>query len=474
VTQDTPEGDPMEEQEEKSSRVAEFIAHPHRAVWKLAVPVMLGMVVHTLYNIVDMVFVGRLGADAIAALSFSMPVTFFSIGIIFGLGAGATAVIARHLGAGDKRAADNAAEHALLIGIGLGLLLAGGCLVFRHEIFELLGAPDDVRRLAVEYFQVIASGYIITILNVTFRSIMTGEGDTRTPIAIQATGTFLNIALDPVFIFWCGWGVAGAAWATVVSQAVVLVAFLVHFFVRRGTYLELRMGDFAWSGEIVGQILRVGLPASMSMVIMSIGGMFFNRILVTFGSIAVAAFGVGMRLDSVFFMPTMALASSMTTLAGMFYGAGRLDLVRRILIYTMLRGQAMAVGFGIVFYVFAPQLLGIFTTDAEIITIATRYIRVVVFGFPFVTIGMVTSRTFQGLGNGLPALILTALRVVLISVPLAYVLSHTLDLGLHSVWVAMPVSGVVAAVAGLVWILLRLKQLESAAAERPPSGACAR
>lgn len=471
MSEDTPED---ASGEEKSSRVAEYIANPRRAVWKLAVPVMLGMAVHTLYSVVDMVFVGRLGGDAIAALTFSMPLGFFAIGIIFGLGTGATAAIARYLGAEDKRAADNAAEHALLIGIAVGLLLVGGCLAFRYEIFELLGAPGHILPLAVAYFQVIAGGFIVTILNVTFRSIMTGEGDTRTPVTYQAVGTFLNIGLDPVFIFWLGWGVAGAAWATVVSQAVVLIAFLVHFFVRRGTYLELKMRDFSYSRDIIVQILRVGVPASMSMVVMAVGGMLFNRIIVTFGATAVAAYGVGGRLDSIYIMPTIALASSMTTLTGMFCGAGRLDLVRHTLAYTILRGQVMSFGFGIAFYLFAPQILRIFTGDAEIIDIATRYIRVVVFAFPFITAAMVSGRTFQGLGSGLPGLILTSLRVVLISVPLAYVLSHRLGLGLHSVWVAMPVSAFVSSVAALVWIILRLKRLENQPAtvtETPPGGA---
>jgi len=463
VSDDTGPGRHDEEgaAEEKASRVADFMANPRAAVWKLAMPVMLGMAVHTLYNVVDMIFVGRLGGDAIAALTFSMPLSFFAIGMIFGLGSGTTAAIARYLGAGDKRAADNAAEHALLIGLGLGVLLVSGCLTFRYEIFRLLGAPEGVLPLAVAYFEVIAGGFVITILNVTFRSIMTGEGDTRTPVAFQAAGTLLNTALDPVFIFWLGWGVAGAAWATVVCQALVLLAFLIYFFVRRGTYVDLNLGDFSYSRTIVTQILRVGVPASMSMVIMSVGGMFFNRIIVTFGATAVAAYGVGGRLDSIYFMPTIALASSMTTLGGMFYGAGRLDLVRSTLVYTITRGQIMALGLGVTFYLFAPQLLGVFSADPEIVEVATRYIRTIVFAFPFITAGMVSGRTFQGLGNGLPGLLLTSLRVVIISVPLAYLLSHTLDLGLHSVWVAMLVSAVFTSVLALVWIIFRLKRLQA-------------
>ncbi|MFH1570934.1 MAG: MATE family efflux transporter [Gemmatimonadota bacterium] len=451
----------------KTSRVGDFIANPRRAVWTLAVPVMLGMGIQTLYGIVDMIFIGRLGGDAIAALTFSMPLSFFAIGIIFGLGSGATAAIAQYLGADDKRAADNAAEHSLLIGVAMGLVLVGGCLGFRYEIFDLLGAPADILDRAVEYFQIIAAGFMITILNVTFRSILAGEGDTRTPLAILAAGTILNMGLDPLLIFWAGWGIAGAAWATVLSQVLVLVAFLYYFFVRRGTYLDLNLSDFSYSHQIVLQILRVGVPASMAMVVMSVGGMFFNRIIVSFGSLAVAAYGVGGRLDSIFFLPTIALASSMTTLAGMFRGAGRTDLVRSTLNYTIWRGQVMSVGFGIVFYVLAEPILRIFTADPEILRMAVGYIRIIVFSFPFVTIGMVSGRTFQGLGSGLPGLILTSMRVVLISVPLAYVLTHPLGLGLRSAWVAMPVSAFVSSIAALVWITARLRRLEAELATAP-------
>jgi len=451
----------------KSSRVTEFIASPRRAVWTLAIPVMVGMAVQTVYSFVDMIFVGRLGGDAIAALTFNMPLVFFSIGITFGLGSGATSVIARRLGADDKRGADNAAEHAILIGVSTGVIIVLIALLYKRLIFSLLGAPEHVAGPAIEYFQIIAMGFIFTILNVMFRAIMTGEGDTRTPIAFQVAGTLLNVVLDPILIFWAGLGIAGAAWATIASQFAVLLAFLYFFFIRRGTYLDFAFGDFSPSREIVGQILRIGIPSSLSLVIMSVAGMFYNRIIVTFGSAAVAGFGVGGRLDSIYFMPTFALASSMVTLAGMFLGAKRIDLIRSTMMYTIASGEVLAIGMGIVFYVFAPQIFLIFTDEAPIIDVAVQYIRTLVFAFPFITFGIISSRTFQGLGSGLPGLVLTSLRVVVISVPLAYLFSHVLDLGLVSIWVAMLISAFAASVVALAWITVRLKGLEAGSASSP-------
>ena len=448
--------------EEKSSRVESFIANPRRAVWKLSVPVMLGMGLHTLYAVTDMIFVGRLGGDEVAALSFSMPLVFFSIGITFGLGTGATSVIARLLGAGLKKDADNAAKHAVLIALAIGGVVIAAALLWKREIMGLLGTSGEVTGLAVQYFEIVAPGFFFTILNTTFRAIMAGEGNTITPISFQASGTVINVLLDPLFIFWAGLGISGAAWATVVSQFLVLLLFAVHIFVRRGTFLDFRFDDFNPCARTAWDILRVGLPASGSMVIISVGAMCTNWIVSVFGNAAVAGLGVGGRLDSIYFMPTFALASSQVTLAGMFLGAGRIDLIRKTMVYTMLWGQVLAVSFAFVFYFFATPLCAIFTSDQQIIAVAVSYIRVIALAFPFITVGLISGRVFQGLGSGLPGLVLSALRVMVISVPLAYLFTRVLGFGLTWVWGASATAGLITSLVATVWIQRRLRQLEEA------------
>jgi putative MATE family efflux protein len=443
------------------SRVAEFVANPRRAVWTLSVPVMAGMAIQTLYNIVDMVFVGRLGGEAVAALTFNMPIVFFAMGITFGLGTGATSVIARFIGADDKASADNAAEHAMLVGLGVGALIVAGALLFRAQIFDLLGAEGQVLQMAVDYFEIVILGFLFQILNVTFRAIMSGEGDTRTPLMLQGSGTILNIALDPLFIFTLDYGIRGAAMATVASQALVFVAFVGYVFVRKGTYVEFRFRDFRLSGAIAGDILRVGLPASASMVIMSVGGMFYNRIVSAFGAEAVAALGIGGRMDAIFFLPVFALATSQVTLAGMFVGARRPDLIRDTVVYTILRAEVFAVAIAVFFWIFVEDLAGWFTTDPQIIAIAAGYVRVIACAFPFITIGIIAGRVFQGLGSGMPGLLLTSLRIVLISVPLAWTLTSVLGYGLQAVWFAFAASGFLTSAIAVVWIHRRLRRVEA-------------
>ncbi len=454
--------DPSGAERGGSSRVERFIANPRKAVWELSVPVILGMAVQTAYSFTDMVFVGQLGSEAIAALTFNMPLGFFSIGITFGLGVGATSAIARLLGAKDKAGADNAASHALLIGALVGILIPALGLLFRREIFIALGVSPAVLQGALVYFSIIAPSFVFSNLNVQFRSILTGEGDTRTPIAFQIGGTLLNLVLDPLLIFTAGWGIAGAAWATLISQAAVFLIFYYYFFIRKGTYLQPPIRSFTYSSAVVKSILQIGLPASLSMVVMSTGGMFFNRLIATFGADAVAAYGIGGRLDSVYFLPTFALASSMVTLTGMFYGAGRIDLIRKTVNYVLLRGQILAVGFGVFFYVSAPYIYAIFTDDVVIVDMAVEYIRTMVFAFPFITVGVISGRVFQGLGRGIPSLLLTAMRVVLVSGALAFLFVRVLSMGLESVWLALALGGGITSTVSLAWIRWELNRLTAA------------
>ena len=443
------------------NRTAEFIANPRRAVWKLSLPVMAGMGIQMLYNLTDMAFVGRLGGDAVAALTFNLPLAFFFIGIAFGLGTGATSLIARHIGGDDKTAADNAAEHALVLAVGVGIGIVAMALGLRVPILAALGAHGEALHMAAAYFGIVAPGFLLAIVNVTCSSILSGEGDTRTPMAIQGMGTILNIILDPLFIFGADMGIRGAATATVVSQAAAFAAFIVYILVRKQSYVEFRFRHFVPSARIIGDILRVGLPASTSMMIMAVGGMFYNRIVSVFGTEAVAGFGIGGRMDAIYILPMSALSSSQVTLAGMFIGARRVDLIRETLRYTIFWGEVMAICMAIIFWLFAPSLAGLFTTDPRVVDVATHYVRTVCLGFPFVTVGIISGRVFQGLGSGLPSLVTTTLRVLLVSVPVAWVLTRLYGMGLQAVWWSFVGSAVLSSIVAAVWIRRRLAQVEA-------------
>jgi putative MATE family efflux protein len=450
------------------SRLEGFVANPRRALWRLALPMMAGMSLHSVYMIVDMIFLGRVSSSALTALAFNMPLLFFALGVTFGLGSGVTAVVARHIGAQDKAGADNAAEHGVVLGLALSVVFTASGLLLGRPLLRALGVPPEVMDEAWGYFGILAAGYAFPVLSVFFRSILSGEGDMITPMLVQGGGTVLNIVLDPLFIFVFGWGVRGAAAATIISQAAATAVFVQLLFVKRHAYVQLRLSDFRLDPGVLGSIFKIGAPASFSFLVMAAGGAAYNLILVAFSGDAVAAYQVGARIDHVFLVPIISLATALVTVVGMFSGARRLDLVRQVMAYSMARGVAISLIIGATFYVLAPAIMAAFSDSPGIREAGTSYLRYFVLAYPFAAVSILAGRILQGLGSGLPLLVLTGFRVILISCPLAYALVFWLDRDLRWVWIAMVVGVVITSAIATLWLRWGLGRAERAAADPTP------
>ncbi|MBC8174917.1 MAG: MATE family efflux transporter [Candidatus Marinimicrobia bacterium] len=444
---------------EKSSRLKEFISNPRKGLWTLAIPTMLGMVVQTVYIIVDMIFVGRVSGEALTALAFNMPLIFFATGISFGLGIGVTATIAKFIGAERKQSADNSAEHAVMLGVIIGSFFTFIGLLWGKRFLSTLGVPPNLLELAWSYFRIMATGHIFVVMSIFFRSILSGEGDMKTPMLIQGGSTLLNIILDPILIFGLGMGVRGAALATVVSAGVSASAFAYFLLVKGHAYIAFTLKDFKISREIVEKIFKIGIPSSFSMVIMSLGSGAFNKILISFSGDPVAAYQVGHRVDHFFLMPAIAIASSAVTLVGMFYGAKRRDLLQQIIKYGMSRAVYIGLGMGAIIFTFAPQIMALFSDDVGITTAGIHYLRIMVFSYPFIAISMMSGRILQGLGHGMPMLVITFLRVLLVSISLAYVFVYWMNKPVEWVWIAMVISMLVSAAVAYTWLFVGLKRV---------------
>ena len=443
----------------KTSRLDGFIDNPSKALWTLAFPIMAGMGIHTLYTIVDMIFIGRLGGDAIAAVAFNMPLFFLVLGLSFGVGSGVTASIARFIGAKDKVNADNTAEHAVALGLIISTILTTLGLIYGEDLLQRLGATESVLPLSWDYLKVSLIGLPFMVFSTFFRSILSGEGDMKLPMAVAGLGTILNIILDPIFIFTLGYGVGGAAMASVISQLIVFLIFVYMLFVKEHAYIRFRMQDFSPSIFIIKDIIRVGLPASMSMIIMAFGQLVFNRILVRFSTDAVAAYQVGGRMDMVIFLPIMAIASALTTLVGMFFGAKEIEKIKFIAKYGIIRSMMVTGVLSIILYIFAPFVVKIFTLDVDIQSIAVTYLRFICLIYPLIAIGMTVGRILQGLGKGLPMLVITSIRILALSAPLALYFIIVLNKPIEWVWYAMIISTIVSVAISLIWLKSAFKDL---------------
>ncbi len=444
---------------DKNSRIDGFLNNPSKALWTLAIPIMAGMGIHTLYTIVDMIFIGRLGGDAIAAVAFNMPLFFLVLGLSFGVGSGVTASIARFIGAKDKVSADNTAEHAVALGLIISIILTTLGLIYGEDLLRRLGATKSVLPVSWSYLKISLIGLPFMVFSTFFRSILSGEGDMKLPMAVAGLGTIINIILDPIFIFTLEFGVGGAAMASAISQLIVFLIFVYMLFIKEHAYIKFRMGDFSPSMFIVKDIIRVGFPASMSMIIMAFGQLVFNRILVRFSTDAVAAYQVGGRMDMVIFLPIMAIASALTTIVGMFYGAKEFEKIKFIAKYGIICAIMVTSILSILLYIFAPFVVKSFTQEVDIQSIAVTYIRTICLIYPLIAFGMSVGRILQGLGKGLPMLVITSIRILGVSAPLALFFTMVLNKPIEWVWYAMIISTIVSILISLIWLKTTFKNL---------------
>ena len=451
------------------SRLESFLENPPKALWSLAIPIMFGMGIHTLYNMVDMIFIGRLGGDAIAGVAFNMPLFFLMLGLTMGLGSGVTASIARYIGNNNKVNADNSAEHALAMAGAIAVVFTIAGLVLGKDLLAKLGAEGIILELAWDYLYVIVAGLPFMIFSGFFRSILAGEGDMKLPMLVAGFGTILNIILDPIFIFKLenyggigfGLGIKGAALATVVCQGIVFLIFVYMLFVKKHAYITFNLRDFSPSKVILWDIIKVGIPASLSMVIMALGQGVFNKILIHYSSQTVAAYQVAGRLDMLIFLPIFSIAGGLTTLVGMFYGAREIEALKSIVKYGISRSFFITVCSSAFVYFFAPAFSALFTQDKEIIEVSVGFLRLMTLVYPFVAIAISCGRVMQGLGKGIPVLVITTVRVLGISAPLALYFSFVLHKSVEWNWYAMMISTSIAFTIAVTWVQVELKKLTS-------------
>jgi putative MATE family efflux protein len=428
---------------------------------------MFGMGIQTLYNLVDMIFIGRLGGQSIAGIAFNMPLFFLVLGLTMGLGTGVTASIARFIGQNNKKEADNSAEHAIFMAVVISLFLSSLGLLFGERILSLFGAEGEILSIGWEYLHVMCFGMPFMIFSGFFRSILAGEGDMKLPMMVAGLGTVLNIILDPIFIFdlenygglGFGLGVAGAAMATVISQVIVFCVFIYMLFVKEHSYITFRLKDFSFSSDIIWDIVKVGLPASLSMVVMAIGQGVFNKILIHFSADTVAAYQVAGRLDMLVFLPIFSIAASLTTLVGMFFGAKEYDILRFTIKYGIISAFCITVLSSVLIYLFADLAVGFFTDDEFIISIAVTFLKLFAFVYPLISIGITTGRVLQGLGKGLPVLVITIVRVLGVSAPLAFLFIFYMGKPVEWVWYSMMISTIVAFTIAVIWLFSTVRKL---------------
>ena len=434
----------------RTDRLEQFLDAPKRALWIMALPMMAGMTVQTMYIVADTAFIGALGTDELAAATFVAPLFFLMVALTMGIGTAVTALVAQSVGRGDARAADAAAGTAISSGPLLGFLFGLVGLAGGPWMLAAMGAEGRVVDLGWEYFQIVAAFTPLFFVSAVLRSILAGEGDAKTPMIVLTIATVANIALDALFIPVLGWGLRGAAAATTLAVVISVSAFSVLLLRRKSAFVRLRVSALVPSREVLVKLYGLAIPIAASMVVMSAGAILYNLILADFGPVAVAAFGAASKVDMIVVLPIFGLSGAAVTVVGMFAGAGRSDLVRSTALYTYRWAITLAAVIGGLAFLTSGSILRVFTSDPAALAIGSTYLGFMIFAYPMMAVGMTTGRLLQGLGHGFPALFITTLRVLLVGVPVAWLAVNVFDQSIRGVWIGILTGGAFATICSIL------------------------
>lgn len=384
---------------------------PLRAVVRLATPTTVVMLIAGISNVLYTYYVSRLGPDAIAAVSLVFPVAMLAItAMAGGIGAGASSAVARALGAGHRHEAGAVAEHALLLSVAMGIVFALGILAGAPALFTLMGGSGAVLSSATLFARVLFGGAVITFASAMFDSILRGEGNVRVPALWSSTALVLQIVLTPLFMFVAGWGLVGAALAALTSQLLASIPRALYVLGGRGV-VRPALHRATLSLAPLWEILRVGIPTSLTTLTNNLGMMVLTGVLARLGDAHLSAYGLGTRLDFLLLSFAYGFGAAVLTLVGLATGARRPDRVQAY----VLRAGAVMVGLlaipGLLLCWRPIIWMGLFTDDPGILEAGSQYLRIIGPSYPFVGISMVVAFALQGLGRVTAPLVWAVIRV---------------------------------------------------------------
>lgn len=440
-----------------------------RLLISFSLPALIGMLVLATYNIVDTAFVGRLGHEAIAALTVVWPLNLVLIALSVGVGVGANSLIARRLGAGNREEANRAGAQAILLGLLSGTVVAAVVVSRIDPILNLLGARPETIPFARDYLRIIIPFAPLVFFPMVANNLIRAEGNPVRSMVIMVISAGTNILLDPLLIFGLGplpaLGVRGAAIATVIAQAVGVILYVAYFRGRHSGY-HFRLRDFRPAPRLWAAIYSVGAPSMAIQLSGSLVLAIINNIAVGFGALLLAALGVIFRLFAFAFMPCLGIAQGVLPLAGYNYGAGRLDRVREVVVKGALAATALTAGAAFLFIAFPGFFVGIFNREPEFVATAARGLRITSLAFAPIGAAIVFTAFFQGIGRAVPAMLLSLTRQFIFLLPATVLLSRLF--GVTGLWAAVPVSDGLTAVASLTWTVITFRRLGLSLFRSPP------
>ena len=421
----------------------------------LAFPIILANVLQSAYQLIDTFWLGRLGAEAVAAVSLSFPVFFLILSVGTGITMGTTVLVSQSKGMNNQRLVDYSSSQSILVILLISLSLSVLGYFSARPLMTLVGAGPEILEDSIRYFQVSSLGFVFLFMFFTFQSVMRGIGHVWLPMYIVLGTVILNLVLDPLFIFGFGpipaYGVAGAAWASVLTQGIsAIIGLLILFRGKKGIHIRIR--DMFPDLEYVRRLFKIGIPSSMDQSTRAAGLTVMVMLVTSFGSDVVAAYGVGARILSFIIIPALGLSIATTTLVGQNVGAGKIQRAERTGNLSSTIAFFSLSAAGVLMFIFAPQILAFFVpNDPKVIRDGATFIRIMAPSFGLMGVQQSMTGVFNGAGFTLASMLISILNLWIIRFPLAYILSHNTTLGSEGIFWAFPISNALAATTAFIY-----------------------
>lgn len=411
-----------------------------RHILLFSLPIMAGNLLQQLYNTVDGIVVGNfVSQNALAATGTAGTLAFIFLAFAIGFGNGAGIAVAQLFGAKLLHELRSTVSTALILLVGMGTFFSlSGCLLARPLLHGLMNvAEGEVLDLAVTYFSIYSIGFVLQFVYNAVAAILRSVGDSKASLYFLVVSSAVNLVLDLVFVIWFRWGVAGAAAATVLSQLGSAGVSVLYMF-RKYPIFRFGKGEFTFHADKCRLCLKLGIPSTVQQSVVSFGNAFIQRLVNSFGPMAMAAFTVGVRIEGYLFVPAIGLSVGMSTFSAQNIGAGRFDRVRRGGRAAVFLTLSIAFTLELLSYVFAGPISTLFGVEGEALALAVRYVRFLAFFFWIFAVYIAFSGLLQGAGD-----VLFTMMFSLVSLAIRVAVSYALVGGFHwdfsAIWTAMPI-----------------------------------
>ncbi|SHN04630.1 putative efflux protein, MATE family [Anaerosporobacter mobilis DSM 15930] len=426
----------------------------------MAIPMMFSMLIQSLYNIIDSIFVARLGNDALTAVSLVFPLQNLVIAIAVGFGIGVSSCISINLGSKNTKRASQAASVGIILSIVHSILFVIFGLLVTKPFLRMFSSNESIVEMGSEYGYIVLCLSFGCLIQVCIEKIFQSLGEMSITMIVLAVGAIINIILDPILIFgkfgFPAMGVTGAAIATVIGQIAGLILYLIVLAYKK-LPIQVSLRNVHINKPLIKQLYSVGVPSSIMMSLPSVLVSILNGMLVRFSEVHVSVLGIYYKLQTFIYLPANGIVQGMRPIVGYNYGAKQKDRLHKTLRVSLLFAAAIMF-IGTIVSLFIPQqILGMFDADVSMLEIGVPALRIICLGFLISTFGIIYSGAFEALGMGFQSLTISLLRQFVIIIPLSFLLSRFL--GATGIWVSFPISEVIAAIVAIILMRKTLKSI---------------